>query len=76
MSTGVKPATKPNRAYLRQRSWIVVKYDVKPVIFLCRRCGTSDDMPQNQPLQYVLDVMAAFTKAHRRCKERNDGKTT
>lgn len=56
--------------------WIVVKYDVQPAIQLCTRCGTHDNFPFNQPIGYVSDVLKAFIKAHRNCKEKNNDSFT
>jgi len=50
--------------------WIIVKYNVRPQIFYCSRCGGSRELHLPAPIDDFVKQAEAFAESHKYCKEK------
>jgi len=49
--------------------WILIKYDVKPPLFSCSRCGATRELHLPAAIDDFAKQSEAFAESHRNCKE-------
>ena len=49
--------------------WIIIKYDVKPPIFLCKRCGAVRDVYLPAAVDDLMKQAEAVAQSHKYCME-------
>lgn len=49
--------------------WIFIKYDVKPALFNCSKCGANRELHLPASISDVSKQAEAFAESHRFCTE-------